>query len=70
MVFVLFPHQQNAMHEDLESFDKYCNASNLFSNISSIVLLLNKKDIFQEKIKKSPLTICFPEYTGNTPFNL
>jgi hypothetical protein len=67
MVFVLFPHQQNAMHENLELFDKYCNA---FPNISSIVLLLNKKDIFQEKIKKTPLTICFPEYTGNTPFNL
>jgi hypothetical protein len=67
MVFVLFPHQQNAMHEDLEYFDIYCNA---FRNISSIVLLLNKKDIFQEKIKKTPLTICFPEYTGNTPFNL
>lgn len=67
MVFVLFPHQQNAMHEDLESFDIYCNG---FRNISSIILLLNKKDIFQEKIKKTPLTICFPEYTGNTPFNL
>ncbi|XP_046650113.1 guanine nucleotide-binding protein G(o) subunit alpha-like isoform X2 [Daphnia pulicaria] len=52
---------KNAMHEDLEYFDIYCNA---FRNISSIVLLLNKKDIFQEKIKKTPLTICFPEYTG------
>ncbi|EFX74455.1 guanine nucleotide binding protein, alpha activating activity polypeptide O [Daphnia pulex] len=55
---------ENAMHENLESFDTYCNASNFFSNISSIVLLFNKKDIFKEKIKKSPLTICFPEYTG------
>ncbi|XP_046442564.1 guanine nucleotide-binding protein G(o) subunit alpha-like [Daphnia pulex] len=52
---------KNAMHENLEWFDKYCNA---FPNISSIVLLLNKKDIFQEKIKKTPLTVCFPEYTG------
>lgn len=43
-------------------FDSICN--NKFFIDTSIILFLNKKDLFGEKIKKSPLTICFPEYTG------
>lgn len=43
-------------------FDSICN--NKFFVDTSIILFLNKKDLFAEKIKKSPLTICFPEYTG------
>jgi len=51
------------MHESLKLFDSICN--NKWFTDTSIILFLNKKDIFEEKIKKSPLTICFPEYTGN-----
>ena len=29
-----------------------------------MILLLNNKDIFEEKITRSTLKICFPEYTG------
>jgi len=54
---------QNRMHESLKLFDSICN--NKWFTDTSIILFLNKKDIFEEKIKKSPLTICFPEYTGN-----
>lgn len=43
-------------------FDSICN--NKFFIDTSIILFLNKKDLFAEKIKKSPLSICFPEYTG------
>lgn len=43
-------------------FDSICN--NKFFIDTSIILFLNKKDLFGEKIKKSPLTICFPEYPG------
>ena len=56
---------QNRMHESLMLFDSICN--NKFFIDTSIILFLNKKDLFAEKIKKSPLTICFPEYTGKTP---
>lgn len=50
------------MHESLKLFDSICN--NKWFTDTSIILFLNKKDIFEEKIRKSPLTICFPEYTG------
>lgn len=52
------------MHESLMLFDSICN--NKFFIDTSIILFLNKKDLFAEKIKKSPLTICFPEYTGRS----
>ncbi|XP_024058024.1 guanine nucleotide-binding protein G(o) subunit alpha isoform X3 [Terrapene carolina triunguis] len=56
----------NRMHESLKLFDSICN--NKWFTDTSIILFLNKKDIFEKKIKKSPLTICFPEYTGSNSF--
>lgn len=53
---------QNRMHESLKLFDSICN--NKWFKETSIILFLNKKDIFEKKITKSPLSICFPEYTG------
>ena len=53
---------QNRMHESMKLFDSICN--NKWFTETSIILFLNKKDLFEEKITKSPLTICFPEYTG------
>ncbi|XP_070764087.1 guanine nucleotide binding protein (G protein), alpha activating activity polypeptide O, a isoform X5 [Enoplosus armatus] len=52
----------NRMHESLKLFDSICN-NNWFKD-TSIILFLNKKDLFENKISKSPLSICFPEYTG------
>ena len=52
----------NRMHESMKLFDSICN--NKWFVDTSIILFLNKKDLFQEKIEKSPLSICFPEYTG------
>ena len=50
------------MMESMKLFDSICN--NKWFTDTSIILFLNKKDLFAEKITKSPLTICFPEYTG------
>ncbi|XDV28768.1 hypothetical protein PO909_031983, partial [Leuciscus waleckii] len=58
---------QNRMHESLMLFDSICN--NKFFIDTSIILFLNKKDLFAEKIKKSPLSICFPEYTGPNTYD-
>uniref|UniRef100_A0A915HRB2 Guanine nucleotide-binding protein G(O) subunit alpha n=1 Tax=Romanomermis culicivorax TaxID=13658 RepID=A0A915HRB2_ROMCU len=57
----------NRMHESLKLFDSICN--NKWFTDTSIILFLNKKDLFEEKIKKSPLTVCFPEYTGRQEYN-
>ncbi|OZC10777.1 g-protein alpha subunit [Onchocerca flexuosa] len=39
-----------------------------YAGNTSIILFLNKKDLFEEKIRKSPLTLCFPEYTGTNTY--
>ena len=53
---------QNRMTESMKLFDSICN--NRWFEETSIILFLNKKDLFAEKIVKSPLTLAFPEYTG------
>ncbi len=50
------------MTESMKLFDSICN--NRWFEETSIILFLNKKDLFAEKIVKSPLTLAFPEYTG------
>ena len=52
----------NRMVESLKIFDSICN-NRLFVE-TSIIMFLNKMDIFKHKITRSPLQICFPEYTG------
>eukprot|EP01084_Bolivina_argentea_P215368 365621_1 len=57
----------NAMDETLELFNLIVN-SRYFKRTQTI-LFLNKIDLFEEKIKTKPLTICFPEYEGGNSFN-
>lgn len=52
----------NRMQESLKLFDSICN--NKWFSDTSIILFLNKRDLFAEKIRRSPLTIAFPEYNG------
>ncbi|KAG8187785.1 hypothetical protein JTE90_025823 [Oedothorax gibbosus] len=58
--------EMNRMTESIRLFDSICN--NKWFVDTSIILFLNKKDLFEDKIAKSPLTICFPEYTGSNSF--
>ncbi|KAG8307224.1 hypothetical protein J6590_026787 [Homalodisca vitripennis] len=57
--------EMNRMIESMKLFDSICNSKWFVE--TSIILFLNKKDLFEEKITKSPLTICFPEYTVGRP---
>lgn len=59
--------ETNRMHESMKLFDSICN--NKWFIDTSIILFLNKKDLFVDKIKKSPLTSCFPEYTGANTYD-
>lgn len=56
----------NRLHESLDLFGQICK--NRWFSKTSIILFLNKKDLFEEKIKRTPLTVCFEEYTGESNF--
>lgn len=57
---------QNRMHESLLLFKNICNSPWFAS--TPIIIFLNKRDIFSEKIKKVDLKVCFPEYDGGMDY--
>ena len=50
------------MDEALRLFNSILN--NKWFLDTSVILFLNKKDLFQEKIKEKPLSECFVDYKG------
>eukprot|EP00823_Brevimastigomonas_motovehiculus_P002380 TRINITY_DN145_c0_g1_i5.p1 TRINITY_DN145_c0_g1~~TRINITY_DN145_c0_g1_i5.p1 ORF type:complete len:355 (-),score=71.60 TRINITY_DN145_c0_g1_i5:831-1895(-) len=56
----------NRMKEALNLFEVICN-SRWFAR-TSMILFLNKRDLFQEKITKVSLRVCFEEYTGQDTY--
>jgi len=56
----------NRMVEALNLFDEIANSR--WFDRASMILFLNKRDLFADKIAKVPLTVCFPEYTGPQTF--
>ena len=52
----------NRMHESIALFDEIVN-SRWFEK-SSIILFLNKSDLFKEKIQKVDLKVLFEDYNG------
>ncbi|KAK2464788.1 hypothetical protein APHAL10511_003206 [Amanita phalloides] len=57
----------NRMQEALTLFDSICN-SRWFVK-TSIILFLNKIDLFAEKLPVSPLSDYFPDYTGGNNYD-
>lgn len=64
---LLEDNSQNRLEESLILFDSVVN-SRWFAR-SSVVLFLNKIDIFADKIQHVPLEKYFPDYTGGTDIN-
>ncbi|CAB1335877.1 unnamed protein product [Coregonus sp. 'balchen'] len=58
--------EMNRMHESLHLFNSICN--HRFFEDTTHVLFLNKKDVFQEKIKHVHLNVCFPDYDGSNTY--
>jgi len=58
----------NRMEETLNLFDEICNSR--WFRETSIILFLNKRDMFEKKIQKVPLTVCpvFADYTGESTY--
>jgi guanine nucleotide-binding protein subunit alpha len=52
----------NRMTEALNLFDTICNSKWFVS--TSMILFLNKVDLFKEKLVKSNLADYYPDYTG------
>ena len=56
----------NCMIESLNLFKSICNSKWFVETL--VILFLNKIDLFKEKIRHTPLNICFPEYQGPATF--
>jgi len=59
--------ETNRMHESLRLFKEMCNLT--WFKTTAMILFLNKRDLYEEKITRVPLTVCFPEYTGGSDLN-
>ncbi|KAI5949454.1 GPA2 [Candida theae] len=64
---LLEENNQNRLEESIALFDSVVN-SRWFAR-TSIVLFLNKIDVFAEKLQYSPLETHFPDYTGGNNIN-
>ena len=53
---------QNRMKEALKLFGSILN--NKWFLDTSVILFLNKKDLFEQKLKERPLSEIYPEYKG------
>jgi len=52
----------NRMHESLKLFKEICNSKWFID--TSMILFLNKRDLFEEKVRRVDLKVCFNEYSG------
>ncbi|GBG29950.1 Guanine nucleotide-binding protein subunit alpha [Hondaea fermentalgiana] len=65
--FLLEDSTVNRMHDALEVFRDIVECP--YFEETNIILFLNKKDLFEEKIKHVDLRVCFPDYTGANDYD-
>jgi hypothetical protein len=53
----------NRLTESLGVFSSVCN--NKYFAKTAMILFLNKIDLFEEKIKRTSISQCFPDYSGD-----
>eukprot|EP00298_Acanthocystis_sp_HF-20_P001881 c12355_g1_i1.p1 GENE.c12355_g1_i1~~c12355_g1_i1.p1 ORF type:complete len:353 (+),score=114.37 c12355_g1_i1:98-1156(+) len=58
---------RNRLEEAIILFNQICQ--NKYFEETSIILFLNKVDLFAEKLKKVDLQCCFPNYEGKQTYN-
>jgi len=56
----------NRMHESLALFDEICNCQWFYE--TSVMLFLNKSDLFREKIQRVDMKCCFENYIGGCDY--
>jgi len=54
---------QNSLDDSLASFTEVIHNSFLVK--TDFILFLNKRDLFEKRIKSVPLNACFQDYKGN-----
>ncbi|WKY10671.1 hypothetical protein Q1695_002774 [Nippostrongylus brasiliensis] len=57
----------NRMIESMQLFNSICNSTWFLS--TAMILFLNKKDLFMEKIKRVNITTAFPDYEGGQNYD-
>merc|ERR1719461_1017557 len=62
--FLFEDQSQNRLQESLRVFADLNRDSVKIMQHASVIIFLNKMDLFEEKIKHIPLTTCFPNYQG------
>jgi len=56
----------NRIVEALNLFEEICNSR--WFRETSMILFLNKRDLFLEKVKRVPLNVAFPDYQGDDSY--
>ena len=56
----------NRMLESLHLFDSICHLKWFLK--CGIVLFFNKIDVFRDKLQTTPISVCFPRYTGSQDY--
>ncbi|KAL6046559.1 Guanine nucleotide-binding protein G(k) subunit alpha [Balamuthia mandrillaris] len=77
VIFVVSLSEYDMVLEEAEDVNRMHESLNLFADIinnrwfinTSIILFLNKKDLFEKKITHTDLNVCFPDYKGGKNYD-